>query len=213
MARDLDSEKVQALPMFHALTDCDKVSCFVGQGKRTDVKCEKTLSVEAHIDLGSYSCWCHAHDREGRHLALWKSTATDIDTTPRKMLAKKSNFHLIQPTRVDLKQHVRRAIYQGGHVWYQTLVLSPALSSPIDWGWIKTSNMYEHHWKTLPEHSRPGGTLSHGNVRRIAPGSASTRSPGRYAQQRVLWLGSPLRTGLAKLRWRFRTVQDRSYIL
>ena len=35
MARALGPEKAQALPMFHALTGCDTVSCFAGHGKRT----------------------------------------------------------------------------------------------------------------------------------------------------------------------------------
>ena len=35
MARALGPEKAQALPMFHALTRCDTVSCFAGHGKRS----------------------------------------------------------------------------------------------------------------------------------------------------------------------------------
>ena len=35
IARALGPEKAQALPMFHALTGCDTVSCFAGHGKRT----------------------------------------------------------------------------------------------------------------------------------------------------------------------------------
>lgn len=33
--RALGPEKAKALPMFHALTGCDTVSCFTGHGKRT----------------------------------------------------------------------------------------------------------------------------------------------------------------------------------
>jgi len=35
IARALGPEKAQALPMFHAWTGCDTVSCFAGHGKRT----------------------------------------------------------------------------------------------------------------------------------------------------------------------------------
>jgi len=43
MARAVGPEKAQALPMFHALTRCDMVSCFAGRGKRrvyTHLHCE-----------------------------------------------------------------------------------------------------------------------------------------------------------------------------
>ena len=35
IAQTLGPEKAQALPMFHALTGCDTVSCFAIHGKRT----------------------------------------------------------------------------------------------------------------------------------------------------------------------------------
>lgn len=217
MERYLGSEKVEALPIFHTLTGSFKVSCFAAQGKWINVKCEK-LSVDPDTQwyrrcFGSYWCWCYAHDRMFPHPALWKSTTTDIDKARRKHFAKKSNDPLVQPTRAALEQHIRRAIYQGGHIWFKTLVLSPALPSPIDSRWIKTSNMYELHWITFREHSSSGGNLSPGIVRRAGSRSTSTRSPVRYGQQRVLGPENALRTGLAKLRWRFRTVQERTQIL
>jgi len=39
IARALGPEKAQALPMFHALTGCNTVSCFAGHGKRTAWQC------------------------------------------------------------------------------------------------------------------------------------------------------------------------------
>jgi len=47
------------------------------------------------------------------------------------------NIQMIQPTSV---QHVRRAVFQGSHVSGQALLPAPALLSPTNWGWVKTSN-------------------------------------------------------------------------
>jgi hypothetical protein len=83
------------------------------------------------------------------------STSTDADKARCKLLVNKSNVQLIQPTSAALKQHVRRAVYQGGHIWDQALVPAPALRSRTDWGWIKTSDqMYEPLWTTLSEGSK-----------------------------------------------------------
>jgi len=51
----------------------------------------------------------------------------------------KNNVQLIPPTNAALQQHVRRAVYEGGHVWGQALLSAPAIPSPTDWGWVKTS--------------------------------------------------------------------------
>jgi len=50
----------------------------------------------------------------------------------------------IPPTKADLEQHARRAIYQGGHVWGQLLTAVPELPSPTNWDWTKTeAGLYE----------------------------------------------------------------------
>jgi len=62
----------------------------------------------------------------------------------------KEKQHTADPTdKAALEQHVRRAVYQGGHVWGQALVPAPTLPSPTDWGWIKTSGVYEPLWTML----------------------------------------------------------------
>jgi len=60
------------------------------------------------------------------------STSTDVDKTHCKLFARKNNVQLIPQTSAALKQHVRRAVYQGRHVWSQALLSAPALPSPID---------------------------------------------------------------------------------
>jgi len=147
--------------MFHALTGCDTVSCFAGHGKRTAwavwtvlPELTQTLTLLSNapdrIDVDAM----HTIERFITLLYDRTSTEIDIDKARRKLFAKKGNVQLIPPTREALEQHVRRAVYQGGHVWGQALVSAPTLPSPIDWGWIKTSGVYEPLWTTLPEASK-----------------------------------------------------------
>ena len=161
MARALGPDKAQALPMFHALTGCDTVSCFAGHGKKTAWAVWTALPqlTQTLINLSAAPDHIHEdamHILERFVILLYDktSTATDIDKARRKLFAKKSNVQLIPPTSAALKQHVRRAVYQGGHVWGQALIPAPTLPSPSDWGWIKTSGMYEPLWTTLPEASK-----------------------------------------------------------
>ena len=50
----------------------------------------------------------------------------------------------IPPTRATLEQHVKRVTYKAGHVRGQTLLTTPALLSPTNWGWTKTlDSLYE----------------------------------------------------------------------
>ena len=83
------------------------------------------------------------------------STCTDVNKARKKLFAKRSSVQRIPPTRAALEQHVKRAVFQGGHVWGQTLVPQPVLPSPASWGWINTDDeLYEPHWTTLPEASK-----------------------------------------------------------
>ena len=45
------------------------------------------------------------------------STSTDVNKAHCKLFAMKNNVQLIPPPSAALKQHVRRAMYQGGYVW------------------------------------------------------------------------------------------------
>ena len=79
------------------------------------------------------------------------SRCTDIDKARRKMFAKRLKAEQIPPTFDALEQHLRRAIYQGGYVWVQALLLQPVLPSPTGWGWTNNDNgEYVPKWTTLP---------------------------------------------------------------
>ena len=137
-------------------------------------------------------------------------TSRDVIKARCKLFAMKNNVRLILPTRVALKQHVRQAMYEGGHVWGQTVLPAPALPSPTDWDWVKTSEQtYEPHWTTLPEASevcrvvgrgRSAGNLSPANASKAARRSASARRQSWNAHNYVHVTGSALRTELGTLK-------------
>lgn len=60
-------------------------------------------------------------------------------------------FESIPPTEGALLQHCKRAVYQGGHIWGQTLELNPVLPNPSDWGWKHSENSWQPYWTALPE--------------------------------------------------------------
>lgn len=79
-------------------------------------------------------------------------TATDVNKARRKMFAKKNSVQRISPTSATLEQHVRRAVFQGAHVWGQSVDPQPVLPSPTDWGWSQMDDgSYQPFWATLPE--------------------------------------------------------------
>ena len=55
-----------------------------------------------------------------------------------------------------LDQHLKRTVYQAGHIWGQCLVPSPDLPSQNLWGWNKATNNNTSRpcWSTLPEAAR-----------------------------------------------------------
>ena len=80
------------------------------------------------------------------------STSSDIGQARTKLFAERLNVQSIPPTKAALKEHVKRAVYQGDHVWGQMLVSTPELISPCRWGWSKASEgHYEPFWTCLPD--------------------------------------------------------------
>ena len=145
--------------MFHALTGCDTVSSFAGHGKKTSwailaVFPELTTAI-LKVSSGPITVQeCVMHNIERSVILLYDrtSTSSDIHIARQKMFVKKNNVQLTPPTRAALEQHIKKATYQGGHVWGQTLLPNPDLPCPIDWGWTKTGdNFYEPYWTNLPE--------------------------------------------------------------
>ena len=112
--------------MFHAVTGCDTVSSFAGCGKEIAwaiwaVLPELTYALlkisSAPITVPEDVLSCIE-----RFIILMydrTSSSTNIDKARKKLYTKKNNVQLIPPTRAALEKHVKRAIYQGSHVWGQ----------------------------------------------------------------------------------------------
>ena len=158
IAAGLGPERAQALPMFHTLTGCDTSSSFAGHGKKTAWTIWTVLPelTNALLKLSSAPSGIPddvMHTIERFVILLYDRTSTckEINKAQKKIFAKKNNVQLIPPTKVALEEHVKRAGYQGGHVWGQTLLPTPELPPPSSWGWIKNDEgVYEPHWTKLP---------------------------------------------------------------
>ena len=131
--------------MFHALTGCDTVSSFVGHSKMTAWSTWNALPdlTDALLTLFSAPSFIEEdviHIIERFVILMYDRTSTchDINKARRKCFSKKNNMKNIPLTKAALEQYIKRAIYQGGHVWGQLLLPSPSLPLPTSWGWIKT---------------------------------------------------------------------------
>ena len=155
-------EKSLALPMFHALTGCDTVSEFVGHGKQTAwstwnafPELTDALLELAHVPTEVTEPIMKVFERFIVLLYDRTSTCTDVDRARKKMFAKTLSVQRIPPTRAALEQHIKRAAFQGGHIWGQALIPLPDLPSPHSWGWLRTDDgLYEPLWTTLEEASK-----------------------------------------------------------
>lgn len=161
MAASLGPKMSCALPMFHSLTGCDTVSSFAGRGKKAAWSTWKSLPelTDALLMLasGPKEMPDDALDIIERFVTLLydrTSTCTKVNDARRKLFPLKNSVQQIPPTRAALVEHVKRAVYQGGHIWEKTLLPDPVLPSPTEWGWVKTEGMFEPLWTTLLQASK-----------------------------------------------------------
>ena len=72
------------------------------------------------------------------------SRATTVNQARKEMFARKGRkFNAIPPTRDAVVQHVKRTAFQAGHIWGQSLLPSPSIPSPQEWGWISYTDESE----------------------------------------------------------------------
>ena len=68
----------------------------------------------------------------------------------------------IPPTHAALLQHVKRATFQGGHIWGQCLDPAPQYPSPQNWGWQRDIfNSWIPYWSDLPDACKACKELIH----------------------------------------------------
>ena len=75
------------------------------------------------------------------------SSCTGVSEARLDLFARKQYaYDSIPPTSGALKEHVKRAAFQAGHIWNQSTVCNPQLPSPGDWGWTKVDGTWVPHW-------------------------------------------------------------------
>ena len=146
----LNSLGVKAVPLmlFHSLTGCDTVSRFLGRGKRSAwlawIACSAVT--DSFLTLAS-----QLQEIESAALSqiawfiivMYSRTcpATSVDNARKQLFGQGSRtIKNIPPIEAALLQHVKRAVFQAGHVWSQALVPAPHLPSPKLWGCTATDS-------------------------------------------------------------------------
>ena len=163
IASTLTKEQCESLPFFHAVTGCDNVSFFAGVGKKTafqawrtypeatpvfqslsspqDTISEQQCRILERFVIIMYSRTCPHNKVNDARQALFSQGTRSIDHIP--------------PTQTALEQHIKRAAYQAGQVWGQSLQAIQELPSPLEWGWEKSTEAgWIPKWTTLPEASK-----------------------------------------------------------
>ena len=160
IAASLGPAKSQALPIFHAYTGCDTVSSFATKGKKSAWDTWKVYDEITATFLALSAGPSNITDEEVARLErftilLYDRTShlTSIDEARKHLFTKKGRtMDALPPSRAALIQHIKRAVYQGGHCWGKMLQVSIQLPSPGDWGWTDSAN-WKPLWTTLPEAS------------------------------------------------------------
>lgn len=65
------------------------------------------------------------------------SNMISVNAARKRLYCKHTQMADIPPTAAALKQHILRAVIQGGHTWAQALVLQMVIPDPGNWGWQK----------------------------------------------------------------------------
>ena len=85
------------------------------------------------------------------------STGSEVNNMVRfDLFARKGrDVNNIPQTKGALLQHARRAAYQAGHCWSQTIEPQIELPRPAGWGWVGTDGgKWGVVWSNLPEASK-----------------------------------------------------------
>lgn len=78
------------------------------------------------------------------------SRTSSVDEARLDLFAKKQKpFDLLPPTQSSLKEHAKRAAYQAGHIWGQSVIREPETECPSGWGWSKEDDKWKILWTTL----------------------------------------------------------------
>ena len=78
---------------------------------------------------------------------------THVNEARKQLFAQNRKMENIPPTLHALEQPVKRAVYQTGHIWGQSLIGDPEVSSAGSWGWktVADESSWTPCWTTLLE--------------------------------------------------------------
>ena len=159
IASALGSLRAIALPFFHAFTGCDTVSSFAFHGKKSAWETWNNFS-DVTETFAALSC-----EPENVHeylpaverfvvLMYDRSSSCQLVNDARQQLfgRKGGRFDSLPPTQAALLQHIKRAAYQSGYCWHQSLQAAQVLPSCADWGWMRLSesSKWQPLWTVLP---------------------------------------------------------------
>ena len=105
----------------------------------TCLSADDSLSIERYI-VTTYSRTCPADTVNEARKILFSQGDRMIENVP--------------PTEDALKQHIKRAVYQAGYVWKQSLQKFQHLPSPSEWGWTFKDEHWTPVWTTMPQASK-----------------------------------------------------------
>ena len=157
LASSLGPEKTKGILFFHAFSGCDVVSGFNGKGKKTAWQTWNVCN-EASATFAKLSqCPLEIDELDLQVLERFvvlmydrSSAATAVDETRLDLFARKQrSYELIPPTQGALKEHAKRAAFQAGYIWGQSVVREPELPCPSKWGWVKDGNKWKVVWTSL----------------------------------------------------------------
>eukprot|EP00745_Piridium_sociabile_P014857 TRINITY_DN21914_c0_g2_i3.p1 TRINITY_DN21914_c0_g2~~TRINITY_DN21914_c0_g2_i3.p1 ORF type:complete len:617 (-),score=120.53 TRINITY_DN21914_c0_g2_i3:145-1995(-) len=162
VAHALGPSKSKCLPMFHSLTGCDTVSSFNGIGKKKAWQVWSLFEdiTNCFLRLSTAPSEISVADMalvERCVVLLFDKTSNDLDVnSARKYLFTKKGRQIehVPPTSAALLQHVKRAVYQGGHIWGQASLPAPDLPDPSNWGWEQVNGQWQPFWTHLPQASK-----------------------------------------------------------
>ena len=128
--------------MFHALTGCDTASSFARHDEKTAWTIWAVLpEAKPEVTVSLLNLFCapsgipdnamHTVERFVVLLSDRTRTWNDTEKAREKLSTKKNNVQLIPPTKASLDEHVKRVVYQGGHVWGSNTAINTGAASSI----------------------------------------------------------------------------------
>ena len=173
IAQSIGPQKARALPLFHAFSGCDCVSAFLNIGKTTHWRvwseCDEVM--EAFLELLNAPEEIEEEtftliERYTILLYARRSELTSINALRKYLFTEKHREMInLPPTQGVLREHLKRAVLQGGHYWGNVTTAYRQHPSPDLWGWNLTDEKWQPLWTKLPQASAACSELTRCNCR------------------------------------------------